>query len=124
MCNICLIFRIVPTGLDVSYVTDRFLCYVQRYDIVPQPNPDLPTSRGPFPEHLTGCYLLKRGKRASGDVIGDIVPLDQVRALADVAPRLGARANRRFSKENGLHFATEFWLNKYFDKEIFYALSL
>lgn len=124
VCNICLIFRIVPKfSLNLPYITDRFLCYVQRYDVVAQPNPACPTLRGPFPESSTGLYLLKHGRRASGDIIGDIVALDQVRALMDVIPRMGAKADRRFTKENSIHFSTEFWLNKYFDKETFFALN-
>jgi hypothetical protein len=51
------------------------------------------------------------------------VPLDQIRAQADLAPRFGAKANPKLTSSTSLVYSTEFWLNKYFDKELFYALS-
>ena len=55
--------------------------------------------------------------------MGDIVPLRQVRTLLDLVPRFGADANKHSTKETSLEFSLEFWLNKYFEKELFYALK-
>ena len=68
-------------------------------------------------------HLLKKATRANGARIGDIVPLDQIRALVDLTPRFGSKANARLTSFSSMAYSTEFWLNKYFDKELFYALS-
>ena len=119
-----LIFRIVP-----SYPTDtygnRFLTYVRRFDIVPQMNVAISGSRtlkGPYPEPSSGLYLLKWSTRSTG-FMGDVLPLDQVRSLANLTPRFGKNASRILTKENSLEYSREFWLNKYFTKELFLALS-
>src|SRR6266540_644300 len=88
--DLCIVFRIVPSAiysLDSKLgkkIAGWFLAYVRRYDIVPQQNPAGPGARhGSFPETATGLYLLKRAKHSNGKYMGDIVPLDQVRALVD-----------------------------------------
>ncbi|KAF9527842.1 hypothetical protein CPB83DRAFT_869722 [Crepidotus variabilis] len=128
--DLILIFRLIvphpaPTAVNPPehYVTDRFLAYVKRYDFIPQSD-SVTGKRGQLPEPNSFLYVLKKGKRTNGDIIGDIIPLDQVRALADVTPHLGQRADRRLTKETSLAFCSEFYLNKYFDKEFFYALTL
>jgi len=57
-------------------------------------------------------------------VIGDILPLDQIGTLADIIPRFGKTANRTLTKNNSTEYSTEYWLNKYFNKELFWSLSL
>jgi hypothetical protein len=68
-------------------------------------------------------YVLKRSRRSDGMIIGDIAPLGQLRALLDLIPRFGADASKRLTKETSLEYGLEFWLNKYFEKELFYALK-
>jgi hypothetical protein len=68
-------------------------------------------------------YLVKRSQRSNGTIMGDVVPLAQVRTLLDLVPRFGADANKQLTKETSLEFSLEFWLNKYFEKELFYALK-
>jgi hypothetical protein len=104
-------------------ITGRFLAYVRRYDVVHQRDSTNRMRQGIYPEPNVGLYLLRRATRSNGEVAGDIVPLDQLRSLVDLAPRFGEKANPRLSNANSLAFAKEFWLNKYFDKELFYALS-
>lgn len=110
-------------GAHIIGVTDRFLSYVQRFEITPQPVARGSTIRGPYPEPNSSLYLLKRSKRGNGELLGDVVPLDQIRALADLAPRFGEKANQGLTKENSHHLSKEFYLNKYFDKEMFLALT-
>jgi hypothetical protein len=124
----CVIFRIVPSSHRHSdkisqHVYNRFLAYVRRYDIVNQPNPENTSLRGIYPEPNTGLYLLRKSTRANGEWLGDIVPLDQIRALVDLTPRFGSKANRKLTYSSSIAYSREYWLNKYFDKEIFYALS-
>ena len=69
-------------------------------------------------------FVLKRAVRASGTMLGDIIPLTQIRALADLVPRFGAQADPWLTKQTSLAYSNELWLNKYFDKETFFALHL
>jgi hypothetical protein len=54
--------------------------------------------------------------------MGGILPLGQVRALVNLVPLLGEVADNRLTKETLLEYGSEFRLNPYFDKELFYAL--
>ena len=98
------------------------LAYIQCYDIVPQCNPANPSLRGSYPEPTTGLYLLKKATHSSGEPLGDVVPLDQIRAFVDIVPRFEQRANPQFTKESSVAESKEFWLNRYFNKELFWAL--
>jgi hypothetical protein len=126
--DVRLIFQILPTAPFTDdtplghQITGRFLAYIQRYDVVPQRDPT-GAQHGMYPDSSTGLYLLKRAVRSTGEVLGDIIPLDQLRSLADVAPRFGEEASPGLTNTNSIVFAKEFWLNKYFDKEHFYILS-
>ena len=117
-----LIFRIVvPSVRSPSDKHDHFLTYVQRFDIVPQSNSGS-VPRAPRPEPSSSLYILKRAKRAGGSIIGDVVPLCQLRALVNLIPRFHEAAHRGLTDRNSSSYCTEFFLNKYFDKEAFWAL--
>jgi hypothetical protein len=116
--------RAVPVkGLQEVLGTESYLAYVQRFDVVPQINPSFSTRPGPYPDPATSMYLLKRSTRADGSHLGGIVSLDQVRAPLDVIPNFGAKANSRLTMETSMEYSQEFWLNKYFDKEIFFSFQ-
>jgi hypothetical protein len=100
-----------------------FLAYVQRFDIIPQPNPQHLSQKGSFVEQSTGMYLLKRALRSDRSVLGGIIPLGQIRTLVDLIPRFGKEAEKRLTKATLLTYSKEFRLNKYFEKELFYALK-
>ncbi|KAH9159458.1 hypothetical protein EDB89DRAFT_2117806 [Lactarius sanguifluus] len=121
--QIRLIFWAVPSqAFPPSSNADLFLSYVQRFDIVPQPHPVALASsnqKGPYPHPITGMYLLKRARRIDGAIMGDVVPLAQLRTLVDLVPRFGTEADKRLTKETALEYSLEFWLNRYFDKELF-----
>lgn len=122
--DIRLIFRVVPSITPLKPgVSDRFLAYVQRFDVIPQPSAVGSLLKGQFPEPASSLYLLKRAKRTDGSLIGDIIPLDQIRALADLIPQFGQKANRSLTRENIHSLSSGFRLNKYFDKELYLALS-
>jgi hypothetical protein len=122
-----LIFRAVPSRrAPFSPGTDLFLSYTQRFDIIPQLHPEVQgssTRKGLYPNALTGLYSLKRARRSDGTIVGDIMPLAQLRTLIDLVPQFGAEADKRLTKEKGIEYSLEFWLNKYFTKEMFYALN-
>lgn len=120
-----LIFRIVPTAENPLH-DDHFLIYARRFDIVPQVNSGITgssTSRGLYPEPTSSLYILRRAQRASGDLVGDIIPLHQVRVSVELIPRFGTEADRRLTKYNSFSYCSEFRLNKYLDKELYLALS-
>ncbi|KAF9032580.1 hypothetical protein BJ165DRAFT_1417596 [Panaeolus papilionaceus] len=124
-----LVFRLVLPK-NHSNVPDRFLVYTQQYSITPQPNPYNPNTRqkGDFPDPNTGFYLLKRNapqqRTSESSLCGNIIPLDQLHALVDIVPNFGGKADEQLTCKNSLAYSREFWLNKYFEKELFYALSL
>jgi hypothetical protein len=113
--ELCLVFRILPSAASTHLgdkITGRFLAYVRRFDSQPQP------------DTTTGLYLLKRARRSNGGLIGDIVPFNQIRALVDITPRFELRADPLLTKGSSSALSSEFWLNKYFDKELFFALHV
>ena len=48
--------------------------------------------------------------------------LEHIRALVDLIPHFGEAAKKHLSKEMVLEHVWEFCLNKFFEKELFYAL--
>jgi hypothetical protein len=109
--------QIVPNRHTPAFATNSpFVAYVDRFDIVPQ-------ACGSGLEPAPSLYVLKRARRADGSPLGDIVPLTHLRSLVSLVPRFGHQADSRLTKTNSLAFSTEFWLNKYFTKELYYALD-
>jgi hypothetical protein len=98
------------------------LAYAQRFDIVPQPCPQSLEQKGLYVEPLTKMYRMKRACRSDRSNMGGIIPLGQVRALVNLVPLFGEVADKRLTKETLLEYGSDFWLNPYFDKELFYSL--
>uniref|UniRef100_A0A8H7XQ13 DUF6830 domain-containing protein n=1 Tax=Psilocybe cubensis TaxID=181762 RepID=A0A8H7XQ13_PSICU len=123
--DIRIIFRIVgETPSTVSPdITGRFLAYVQRFEVLNQPQSLGSAIRGPYPEPITGMYKLKRSQRTDNTIMGGILPLNQIRSLVDLVPQMGEKARRSLTTHNSHSTSTEFRLNKYFDKELYLALS-
>ena len=90
--------RIVPKP-NQPVVADRFIAYVQHFDIVPQVQPASVCStnaKGPHPNCASRMYVLRRAKCTDHTVhtfLGDIVPLDQVRTLVELTPQFGEKAD-------------------------------
>ena len=122
-----LIFRAIPSRIAPNALgTDLFLTYAQHFDIISQPNPTAQASsiqRGSYPDPSTGMYVLKRSERSDRTILGNVVPLGRIRTLLNLVPRFGAEANKQLTKETSLEFSREFWLNKYFNKELYYAVK-
>ncbi|KAJ7741685.1 hypothetical protein B0H16DRAFT_1728463 [Mycena metata] len=122
VCQIRMIFRVVPPRYTVPRPeTKGFLAYVQHFKVVPQTNP-MGGGKGMLPEPASGMYLLKRARRSDGSIMGDVIPLDRLRAPVELTPRFGKVADRRLSKETSLDLCDEFWLSNWFTKEVFFAL--
>lgn len=95
---------------------DRFLTYVQRFDIVPQST----GTRDPS----TQMHVIKRATRSRGERLGGVIPLAQVRAYANIIPRFGEHADSRLTPYNVLEHSREFFLNKFFEKNTYFPLSI
>lgn len=91
--------------------TADFLAYVERFDVV-----------GSGPDLASGMHHLRRAKRSDKTRLGDLIPLDRLRAVVELTPRFGKKADRRLTKENSME-GDEFWLTKYFTKQLFFALD-
>jgi polyphosphate kinase len=68
-------------------------------------------------------YLLKHAQHHNKSIMGGVVPLAQIRALVELTPMFGDQADHRLTKESSMEYTTQFWLDKYFDKEVFYVLT-
>ena len=69
-------------------------------------------------------FMLKRAQSQDQTIIGDVIPLGQLWSLVQLTPVFGKVADHRLAKESSLEYSTHFWLDKYFDKELYYALTL
>ncbi|KIK17531.1 hypothetical protein PISMIDRAFT_111211 [Pisolithus microcarpus 441] len=98
-----------PQGMNVAWA-NCFLVYVRWLDII---NMELAM-------HLP---MLKRAVRTSGSYFGNIFPLDQISSFAHVVPWFGKTADKRLTYMNACHASQSFYLNRYFDKDFFYATN-
>ncbi|KIO08001.1 hypothetical protein M404DRAFT_135310 [Pisolithus tinctorius Marx 270] len=89
--------------------TDHFLVYIQCFDIAA--------------EDVTHLHILRCAKRANGQCLGDVILLSQVQAFAHLIPRFGQTADNRLMAYNSFEHSSKFYLNKYFDKNMYFALS-
>ena len=103
-----LIFRLLESN--------TFAAYVQPFDIVPRSGPNNTCA-------TTGMHVLKRAARANGERIGKVIPLTFIRSPAHLIPQFGCEAHPRLTRSSSYELSNEFWLNKYWSKEFYYALS-
>lgn len=115
-----MILRVVPLREHVPRGAENFLAYVQRFNIVPQLDPTTGI-RGVDP--ASGMYHLRRARRSDQSIMGDIIPLDRLRASIELTPKFGKKAEQRLSRESSLDLWDDFWLCKWFNKELFFVLS-
>ncbi|KAG1905725.1 uncharacterized protein F5891DRAFT_1125768 [Suillus fuscotomentosus] len=92
---------------------DCFLVYMYRFD-------GTTSARDP----ATQLHSIRRAKRSNGTLVGDIIPLTQIKAPVNLIPRFGASADSRFTSQNSMEHASEFWVNKFWDKNTFFPLSM
>ncbi|KAI5994395.1 hypothetical protein EDD15DRAFT_2165927 [Pisolithus albus] len=97
--------------------TDQFLTYVQRFHVIPPAGHTTDATS-------SGLHVLKRAMRSNGERIGDVLPLSHIRSPVHLIPRFGKTANPRLTTHTSHEFSTEFWLNRYWNKHIYYCLSL
>ncbi|KAG0708249.1 hypothetical protein DFH29DRAFT_979532 [Suillus ampliporus] len=61
-----------------------------------------------------GMHVLKHAKHGDGTL--------QMCTFISIIPELGAAADARLTKETSAHYSSSFFLNKYFNKQLYYAL--
>ncbi|KAH8985112.1 hypothetical protein EDB86DRAFT_3066078 [Lactarius hatsudake] len=99
------------------------LCYVQKFSFVGRAEDGTRLK-----EQNVGMYLVWRQFRAptvgSGERMhmGDITPIIDIARAVDIVPVYGARMDPRITAENSLDIPTDFYLNDFSDKEIYYTL--
>lgn len=86
---------------------DRFIAYVQCFDISSERDP------------TTQLHILKRAKCSNGIRMGDVFPVSQLRVPVNLIPRFSTAADTRLTPYNSMEHATEFWLNYFWDKNTF-----
>ena len=100
-----IIFRLIHS--------DLFLAYVQHFTVATHSNPN-PAS---------GLHKLQRATRRNGERIGEVILLTQIRSSAHLIPNFGNEAHSRLTNLSSYELTNEFWLNKYWTKELYYTLS-
>ncbi|KAG0705579.1 hypothetical protein DFH29DRAFT_980830 [Suillus ampliporus] len=109
VCELQLIVRPIPRrGSHITW-RDKYLCYVHSFKI------------GAV-DPVTQMHTLTRAKHANGTLVGDVVPLTQLQAFVNIIPRLGTAVDPRLTKATSAHYHSSFYLNKYFDKQIYDTL--
>jgi len=98
--------------------SNTFLTYVQRFNVT------LPPLSSNTTDTAAGMHILKHVIRSNGVRVGDIILLRHIHSPAHAIPHFGKEANSRLALHTSYKLSNEFWLNKYWNKEFFYALSL
>ena len=105
--------RLIFRPINAEY----FVAYVQCFNVTShQENLD-----GVHPG--TGMHLLRRATNSRGTRVGDVVPISHIRSAAHLIPNFGKEAHSRLTRQSSYEFSTDFWLNKYWSKEFYSALS-
>ena len=95
---------------------------MEHFEIIPQPTSHGSTTHGIYPDPVTGQYIVKQSLRANGSRLGDIIPLAQARIPTPLVPRYGVQADPRLTLGKGLEYGAEFYLDRFFDEELYYFI--
>ena len=96
--------------------TDHLAAYVQRFDIIHWQEESNGVHAG------TGMHLLRRAIKSNGTQVGSVIPISHIQSPAHLTPKFGKEAHSCLTKECSYELSSEFWLNKYWSKEFFYAM--
>ncbi|KAG9316146.1 hypothetical protein JVU11DRAFT_3829 [Chiua virens] len=75
-------------------------------------------------DFASGLHSLKRATRRDGSHLGDMIPLDCIHSPTHIIPQFGKEANSHLTVHNSYKLCTDFWLNKYWNKQAYYSLTL
>ena len=97
--------------------SDTFFAYVQHFHATtPLPSNTTDNAAG---MHVLKCVITSDGMR-----VGKIIPLHYICSPAHVILHFGKEANPHLARHTCYELSRKFWLNKYWSKEFYYALSL
>jgi hypothetical protein len=54
--------------------------------------------------------------------MGDIIPLSHIHTSVDLVPRFMEAADNQLTKESSLEYSSEFLLNHFYDRHLYYLL--
>ena len=97
--------------------SDLLAVYVQCFNIVLQQQNTSNVNPG------TGMHLIRCAVRSDGSRIGDVIPITQIHSPAHLIPHFGKEAHSWLTSASSYELSSNFWLNKYWTKEFYYALS-
>ena len=92
--------------------TDYFITYVQHFNV----------NASNAHSGATGMHSLRQAINPNGSRIGDVVPVSCIRSAAHLIPDFGKEAHPRLTRGSSYELSDNFWLNKYWMKELYYAL--
>ena len=72
----------------------------------------------------TSLYTLKHVLWADKSPLNDVIPITSLQAAVQLFPHFSIVANSHLTMQTSLEYSTEFWLNKYEDNELFWALHV
>ena len=70
-----------------------------------------------------GMHLVRRATKPNGSRISDMIPVMWIHSPAHLILNFGKEAHAHLTGESSYKLSTEFWLNKFWTKEFYYALS-
>ncbi|KAF8546317.1 hypothetical protein OG21DRAFT_1427336, partial [Imleria badia] len=94
--------------------SQTFLAYIQRFNATSPPSSNTTDS-------AAGMHILRRVVR-NGIQVGDIIPLHHIRFPAHLIPCFGKEVNLCLTRHTCYDLSNEFWLNKYWNKELFFCI--
>ncbi|KAG9309565.1 hypothetical protein JVU11DRAFT_10545 [Chiua virens] len=101
--QLCLVFHVLSIN--------TFFTYVQRFHV------------GTV-DAASGLHPLKCMTRRDRSHIRDIILLSHIRSPAQIIPCFGKAANPHLNAGTSYELSSDFWLNKYWNKQFYYSLML
>ena len=99
-----------------------YLLYTWWLNIVPQFIISPPTC-ATVPDLVTRLYVMKHAFHVDRSCISNIVLLSHCCMPIQLVPRFGTKADVRLTSRNSMEWCREFFVNAYFDKDIFQYLQ-
>ena len=115
--RLCLVF-LIPE-FNFGHSPNQFLIYMHHFNFI-QPNSSAPGSN----QHNchSRLYALWHTTHSDKSYLRDVIPLNHVCSPVQLVPHFGSKANAQLTLQTALECSTEFWLNNYETKELYWSL--
>lgn len=67
-------------------------------------------------------FQVKHAVRTNRERMGDIIELSRVRQAIQLIPKMGAQADRQLTSTNSLEACSEYYINNFSDKEVYFSV--